>query len=184
MHAKSLQSCPTLCNPMDCSPPGSPIHRILQARILEWAPMPLSRGIFPTWESKLCPLCLLHWQMGSLPLVPLGKPLLNNKLPQNRTSLVAQGAQSLVRELRSQRTFGAAKKKKKNYPRTTTSYSLMVSADQEPGHNVAKCLWLKISEEMPSNCHFKMQLGLEIPLPSSLKGLLAGGLISSLWASP
>ena len=32
--AKSLQSCPTLCNPMDCSPPGSSIHEILQARIL------------------------------------------------------------------------------------------------------------------------------------------------------
>ena len=31
------QSCPTLCNPMDCSPPGSSVHGILQARILEWA---------------------------------------------------------------------------------------------------------------------------------------------------
>ena len=36
-HAKSLQSCPTLCDPMDSSPPGSSIHRILQARILKWA---------------------------------------------------------------------------------------------------------------------------------------------------
>ena len=34
--AKSLQSCPTLCNPMDCSLPGSSVHGILQARILEW----------------------------------------------------------------------------------------------------------------------------------------------------
>ena len=34
--AKSLQSCPTLCNPIDCSPPGSPIPGILQARTLEW----------------------------------------------------------------------------------------------------------------------------------------------------
>ena len=34
MHAKSLQSCPTLCDPMDSSPPGSSVHRILQARIL------------------------------------------------------------------------------------------------------------------------------------------------------
>ena len=33
MHA---QSCPTLCDPMDCSPPGSSVHRISQARILEW----------------------------------------------------------------------------------------------------------------------------------------------------
>ena len=34
--AKSLQSCPTLCDPIDSSPPGSPIPGILQARILEW----------------------------------------------------------------------------------------------------------------------------------------------------
>ena len=40
VHAKSLQSCLTLCNPMDCSLPGSSVHGILQARILEWAAMP------------------------------------------------------------------------------------------------------------------------------------------------
>ena len=34
--AKSLQSCPTLCDPMDGSPPGSPVPGILQARTLEW----------------------------------------------------------------------------------------------------------------------------------------------------
>ena len=39
MHAKSLQSCPTLCDPMDCSPPGSSVHGILQARKLEWVAM-------------------------------------------------------------------------------------------------------------------------------------------------
>ena len=38
------QSYPTLCNPMDCSPPGSSVHGILQARILEWVAMPSSRG--------------------------------------------------------------------------------------------------------------------------------------------
>ena len=37
------QSCPTLCNPMDCSPPGSSVHGILQARILEWVVIPFSR---------------------------------------------------------------------------------------------------------------------------------------------
>ena len=40
----SLQSCPTLCNPVDCSPPGSSVHGILQARRLEWVAMPSSRG--------------------------------------------------------------------------------------------------------------------------------------------
>ena len=38
--AKSLQSCPTLCDPIDCSPPGSVIPGILQARTLEWVAIP------------------------------------------------------------------------------------------------------------------------------------------------
>ena len=42
-----VQSCPTLCNPMDCSLPGSSVHGILQARILEWVAMPFSRGSSP-----------------------------------------------------------------------------------------------------------------------------------------
>ena len=43
-----VQSCPTLCNCMDCRPPGSSVHGISQPRILEWVAMPSSRGIFPT----------------------------------------------------------------------------------------------------------------------------------------
>ena len=38
------QSCPTLCDPMDCSPSVSSVHGILQARILEWVAIPFSRG--------------------------------------------------------------------------------------------------------------------------------------------
>ena len=38
------QSCPTLCDPMDCSPPGSSVHGIVPARILEWVAMPFSRA--------------------------------------------------------------------------------------------------------------------------------------------
>ena len=38
------QSCPTLCNPTDCRPPGSSVHGTLQARILEWVGIPFSRG--------------------------------------------------------------------------------------------------------------------------------------------
>ena len=44
MHAKSLQSCPTLCEPLECNPPHYSVHGILQARILEWVAMPSSRG--------------------------------------------------------------------------------------------------------------------------------------------
>ena len=38
------QSCPTLCDPVDCSPPGSSVHGILQARVLEWVAISFSRG--------------------------------------------------------------------------------------------------------------------------------------------
>ena len=68
--------CPTLCKSMDFSLPGSSVHGILQARILEWVAMPSLGGIFPTQGWDQCLLHLLHWQVDSLPLVPLGKPML------------------------------------------------------------------------------------------------------------
>ena len=46
MPAKSFQLCPALCNPMNCSPPGSSVRGILWARMLEWVAMLSSRGIF------------------------------------------------------------------------------------------------------------------------------------------
>ena len=52
MKVLVTQSCPTLCDPMDCSPPGSSVHGILQARILELVTIPFSRGIFLTQGSK------------------------------------------------------------------------------------------------------------------------------------
>ena len=58
-------SCPSLCDPVDCSMPDSSVHGISQARILEWVAISFSRGS-PTpqgWN-----LCLLHWQSDSLPL--------------------------------------------------------------------------------------------------------------------
>ena len=51
MHAKSLQSCPTLCDPIDGSPPGSPIPGILQARTLEWVAISFSNAL--KWKVKV-----------------------------------------------------------------------------------------------------------------------------------
>ena len=62
----------TLFDPMDCSPPGSSVYEILQARILEWVAISSSRGCSQGLSLNL--LYLLHWQEGSLPLVPPGKP--------------------------------------------------------------------------------------------------------------
>ena len=58
--AKLLQSCLTLCDPMDCSPPGSSVHGILQPRILEWVTILFSRGSYnpgveprsPVWPTR------------------------------------------------------------------------------------------------------------------------------------
>ena len=52
ISAQSLQSCLALCDPMDYSPPGFSVHRILQVRILEWVAMPFS-GDFPDSGVKL-----------------------------------------------------------------------------------------------------------------------------------
>ena len=76
MRAQLLQSCLTLCDPMDCCPPGSSVPGILRARILEWVAMPSSRGSSLPRDQTLNPrlLHLLHWQAGCLSLVPPGKP--------------------------------------------------------------------------------------------------------------
>ena len=77
VHAKSLQSCLTLCDPMDCSPPRSSVHGILQARILEWVPVPSSRASLQPRDGTNSRL--QHWQSDSLQLVPPGKPLYKKK---------------------------------------------------------------------------------------------------------
>ena len=65
--------CLTLGGPVDCSPPGSSVHGILQARMLEWVAMPSSRRT--SWpRDGTASLSLLHWQVGSLPLAPPGIP--------------------------------------------------------------------------------------------------------------
>ena len=61
--AKLLQLCPAFCDPIDCSPLGSSVHGILQARILEWAAMPSSGG--PSWcrgwTCVSCVSCIGRW---------------------------------------------------------------------------------------------------------------------------
>ena len=55
--AKSLQSCPTLCNPIDGSPPGSPVPGVLQARTLEWVAISFSNAGKVKSESEVAQLC-------------------------------------------------------------------------------------------------------------------------------
>ena len=76
MHVRMLSRFSRVwpCDHLDHGAPGFFIHGILQARTLEWVVMPFSRGSFPPKDWTHFSLCLLHWQAGSLPLVPPGKP--------------------------------------------------------------------------------------------------------------
>ena len=73
MRAKLLQSCLTLCDPVDCSPPGSSVHGVSQARILEWGAMPPS-GDLP--NPGIEPVSIMSPALagGSLPQAPPRQP--------------------------------------------------------------------------------------------------------------
>ena len=73
VHAKSLQSCPALRNSMHCNPPGSSVHGILQAKILEWIAMPSSRGSSQP-RDQTCASCSCYIAGGFFTTEPLGKP--------------------------------------------------------------------------------------------------------------
>ena len=89
VHAKSLQSCSTLCCPIDCNLPGSSLHGIHQARILEWVAMPSSRG--SSWTRDRTHVShLLHWQMGG-GLVPKSCPTLGTPWTVARQVLPSMG---------------------------------------------------------------------------------------------
>ena len=61
VHAQSFQSSPTLCDPMNCSPPGFSVQRILPARILEWVAMPSSRASLVAQSVKNLPAMQETW---------------------------------------------------------------------------------------------------------------------------
>ena len=68
------QTCPILCNPMDCSTPGSSDHGISQERILEWVATSYSRGSSQPQRPNSHLLCLLQWQADCLSPAPSGRP--------------------------------------------------------------------------------------------------------------
>ena len=68
------QSCPTLCEPLDCSPPGSSVRGFSRQEYWNGLPFPLPRDL-PAQRLHPCLLCLLLWQTDTLPLAPPGKPV-------------------------------------------------------------------------------------------------------------
>ena len=110
------QSCPTLCDPRDCSPPGSSVHGILQPRIQEWAAIPFSRGscwprdrtqvscaaggFFTVWATREAPKghCLTpeprSWKVTQLPAGPLWALTPGTLLPGHEEAQLAQAESS------------------------------------------------------------------------------------------
>ena len=74
MLCSVAQLCLTLCDQIGCSPPGSSVHGISQARILEWVAISSSRESFQLRDRTSVSCVLLHWQANSLPLPLLGSP--------------------------------------------------------------------------------------------------------------
>ena len=70
----AAQSCLALCNPMDCNPPGSSVHGIFQARIVEWLAIPFSRGFSRPrdWTQVSCIACVFFtvWATMEPPVMP------------------------------------------------------------------------------------------------------------------
>ena len=71
-----FQSCPTLCNPADCSPPGSSVHGILQVRMLEWLAISFSRGASQPRDGN-CVSCNSFIAGGFFTAEPPGKPIIS-----------------------------------------------------------------------------------------------------------
>ena len=71
-ESEVAQSCVTLCSPMDCSPPGSSIHGVFQARVLQYVAISFSRGSSPprdgTQVSRIAGRCFTFWATREAPL--------------------------------------------------------------------------------------------------------------------
>ena len=90
--AKSLQSCPTLCDPRDSSPPGSPVPGILQARTLEWVAVSFSRA----WRWKVKVKSLSHVWLLATPWIAPTRLLCPWDFPGKSTEV---GCHCLLRQI-------------------------------------------------------------------------------------
>ena len=121
VQKKSFQSHTTLSDPMDCSLPGSSVHWILLARILEWVAVPSCRGSSGPRDRTRISYASLHWQVGSLPVASPGKPemiIFTAIYYLHWSSQVAQTVKSLsaMRETRVWSLIGKIPWRKKRQP--------------------------------------------------------------------
>ena len=114
-----IHSCAALCDPMDCSPPGSSVHGILQARILEWVAISFSRGslwsrdciqvshivgsFFTIWASRK----VQRKNMG--PWEKCDKRIWQKQFLEMRLTLILEGSLGVVRWRDRERSLGRGK---------------------------------------------------------------------------
>ena len=149
MHAKSLQSCLILCNPMDCSLPGSLCSRDSPGKNAGLSCHALLQGIFPTQGSNPCLLSLLNWQVGSLPKPHLGsltEPVVVTK--ENTKGLLA--------------THGSMKWYHKYIKRKLTIMTTLVR------NEMTNSVWLTGSEAIT------LERGQHCPVSRNIQGSLHG----------
>ena len=115
-ESEVAQSCPTLCDPMDCSPPGSSVHVISQARVLEWVAISFSRGSSGprdwTWVSHTAGRRFNLWATREpMPFNPLvlerlcsAPSLLGGKLISSKQALREWAMKGKGRKTESERT--------------------------------------------------------------------------------
>ena len=99
VHAQSLRSDPALCDPMHCSLPGSSVRGDSPGKHTEGVAVPSSRGSDPH------PLCLLHWQVGSLPLASATWEAPSVRVLLSPTSLVRTHASPICSKKEEESVF-------------------------------------------------------------------------------
>ena len=120
VKVKIAQLCPTLCDPMDCSLPGSSVHGILQARILEWVTVRFSRGSSQPRSPAL--------QADSLPSEPPGKPK----------------TQYMIHFVSCSYMVSRLRRKKKKHKQMKPFHLLL-----QPSSTLLGCLFHKLFEPLP-----------------------------------
>ena len=144
--AKSLQSCPTLCDPTDGSPPGSPIPGILQARILEWVAISFSNA----WKWKVNGILLSHKEEQNAICSNMdGSKDYHTKWSKPKTNICAnkkKNANLFTKQKQTHRhrrqTYGYQSGKGESESCSVTSYSLWPHGLYSPWNSPGQNTWV------------------------------------------
>ena len=157
---KVAQSCPILWDPMDCSPPASSVHGILQARILEWVAIPFSRGSSQPRIKPRSPAL----QVDSLPSEPPGKP--------KNTRVIAYPLSSGCSQPMSQ--TGVSCIAGRFFTSWATKEALYIDGPgPKSSSGIIRCWAVALVALLPEQLNAYLALGKQLKLTKSLRNCLA-----------